>query len=141
MKILILGAGQVGTSVASALASENNDITVVDTDHQRLRDLAEKLDIRTVIGHASLPDVLAQAGAEEAELLVAVTSSDEVNLIACQVAQPPLSKVTFLWPNAFSRYQMRAAWRPPSSQYATTCVSFPIPAASIVFANASGRGR
>ncbi|KFN49897.1 Trk system potassium transporter TrkA [Arenimonas composti] len=87
MKILILGAGQVGTSVATSLASENNDITVVDTDHQRLRDLAEKLDIRTVVGHASLPSVLAQAGAEEAELLVAVTSSDEVNLIACQVAQ------------------------------------------------------
>ncbi len=86
MKILILGAGQVGMSVASALATENNDITVVDTDHQRLRDLAERLDLRTVVGHASLPSVLAQAGAEEAELLVAVTSSDEVNLIACQVA-------------------------------------------------------
>lgn len=87
MKILILGAGQVGSSVAAALASENNDITVVDTDHQRLRELAEKLDIRTIVGHASLPSVLAQAGAEEAELLVAVTSSDEVNLIACQVGQ------------------------------------------------------
>ena len=87
MKILILGAGQVGTSVAASLATENNDITVVDTDHQRLRDLAEKLDIRTVVGHASLPSVLAQAGAEEANLLVAVTSSDEVNLVACQVAE------------------------------------------------------
>ena len=87
MKILILGAGQVGTSVAASLATENNDITVVDTDHQRLRELAEKLDIRTVVGHASLPSVLAQSGAEEAELLVAVTSSDEVNLVACQVAE------------------------------------------------------
>lgn len=87
MKILILGAGQVGSSVAAALASENNDITVVDTDHQRLRELAEKLDIRTIIGHASLPSVLAQAGAEETGLLVAVTSSDEVNLVACQVAE------------------------------------------------------
>src|SRR5512141_3016566 len=87
MKILILGAGQVGSSVAAALATEKNDITVVDTDHQRLRDLAEKLDIRTVVGHASLPSVLAQAGAEEAGLLVAVTSSDEVNLVACQVAE------------------------------------------------------
>ena len=86
MKILILGAGQVGSSVAAALATENNDITVVDTDHQRLRDLAERLDIRTVVGHASLPSVLAQAGAEEAEMLVAVTSSDEVNLVASQVA-------------------------------------------------------
>src|SRR3546814_4722558 len=71
MKILILGAGQVGTSVAAALASENNDITVVDTDTARLRDLSERLDIRTVIGHASLPSVLGQAGAEDAELLVA----------------------------------------------------------------------
>ncbi|HOZ06401.1 MAG TPA: NAD-binding protein, partial [Arenimonas sp.] len=86
MKILILGAGQVGTSVAAALASENNDITVVDNDIHRLRELSEKLDIRTVAGHASLPSVLSQAGADEAELLVAVTSSDEVNLVACQVA-------------------------------------------------------
>ena len=86
MKILILGAGQVGTSVAAALASENNDITVVDNDVHRLRELSEKLDIRTIIGHASLPSVLSQAGADEADLLVAVTSSDEVNLVACQVA-------------------------------------------------------
>jgi len=87
MKILILGAGQVGSSVAAALATEKNDITVVDTDHQRLRELAEKLDIRTIVGHASLPSVMVQAGAEDAGLLVAVTSSDEVNLIACQVAE------------------------------------------------------
>ncbi len=87
MKILILGAGSVGSSVAAALATEKNDITVVDTDHQRLRELAEKLDIRTIVGHASLPSVMVQAGAEDAGLLVAVTSSDEVNLIACQVAE------------------------------------------------------
>ena len=76
MKILILGAGQVGSSAAAALASENNDITVVDTDHQRLRELAEKLDIRTIVGHASLPSALAQAGAAEADLMVSGTSSD-----------------------------------------------------------------
>jgi trk system potassium uptake protein len=86
MKILILGAGQVGTSVAASLASENNDITIVDHDLHRLRELSEKLDIRTIAGHASLPSVLLHAGADEAELLVAVTSSDEVNLVACQVA-------------------------------------------------------
>jgi trk system potassium uptake protein len=86
MKIIILGAGQVGSSVASALASENNDITVVDTDAGRLKDLAERLDIRTVQGHASLPSVLGHAGAEDADLIIAVTSSDEVNLIACEVA-------------------------------------------------------
>ncbi len=86
MKILILGAGQVGSSVAAALASENNDITVVDADSGRLRELSERLDIRTVVGHASLPSVLGHAGAEDADLLIAVTSSDEVNLVACQVA-------------------------------------------------------
>src|SRR5688572_13067543 len=94
MKILILGAGQVGSSVAAALATEKNDITVVDTDHQKLRELAEKLDIRTVVGHASLPSVLAQAGAEDAGLLVAVTSSDEVNLVACQVVEKLYGKTT-----------------------------------------------
>jgi trk system potassium uptake protein len=86
MKILILGAGQVGSSVAAALASENSDITVVDHDQGRLRELAERLDIRTIVGHASLPSVLGHAGAEDADLVIAVTSSDEVNLIACQVA-------------------------------------------------------
>jgi trk system potassium uptake protein TrkA len=86
MKILILGAGTVGTSVAAALASENNDITVVDTDTLRLRELSEKLDLRTVHGHASHPSVLAQAGIEDTDLIIAVTNSDEVNIIACQVA-------------------------------------------------------
>lgn len=86
MKILILGAGQVGASVAAALATENSDITVVDLDQAKLRDLSERLDIRTIVGHASLPSVLGHAGAEDADLIIAVTSSDEVNLIACQVA-------------------------------------------------------
>ncbi len=86
MKILILGAGTVGTSVAAALSSENNDITVVDTDPQKLRDLSDKLDIRTVLGHASYPSVLSQAGADDADMIMAVTNSDEVNIIACQVA-------------------------------------------------------
>ncbi len=86
MKILILGAGQVGASVAAALTGENNDITVVDNDPRRLEELSERFDLRTVLGHASLPSVLDEAGANDAELVIAVTSSDEVNLIACQVA-------------------------------------------------------
>jgi trk system potassium uptake protein TrkA len=86
MKILVLGAGTVGTSVATALASENNDITVVDTDALKLRELTEKLDLRAVNGHGSHPSVLAQAGAEDADLIIAVTNSDEVNILACQVA-------------------------------------------------------
>lgn len=87
MKILILGAGAVGTSVATALASERNDITVVDTEATKLRELSEKLDLRTVQGHASHPSVLTRAGAEDAEMIIAVTNSDEVNMLACQIAQ------------------------------------------------------
>ncbi|AIZ34907.1 Trk system potassium transporter TrkA [Pseudomonas sp. K1(2024)] len=86
MKIIILGAGQVGGTLAEHLASEANDITVVDTDGERLRDLGDRLDIRTVQGRASLPTVLRQAGADDADLLVAVTNSDETNMVACQVA-------------------------------------------------------
>lgn len=86
MKIIILGAGQVGGSLAASLASEANDITVVDSDNDRLRELSGSLDIRTVTGHASYPAVLREAGAEDADLLVAVTNSDEVNMVACQVA-------------------------------------------------------
>lgn len=86
MKIIILGAGQVGGTLAEHLAGEANDITVVDTDADRLRDLGDRLDIRTVIGRGSFPTVLRQAGADDADMLVAVTNSDEVNMIACQVA-------------------------------------------------------
>ena len=86
MKINILGAGQVGGTLAEHLASEANDITVVDTDGERLRDLGDRLDIRTVQGRASLPNVLRQAGADDADMLVAVTNSDETNMVACQVA-------------------------------------------------------
>ncbi len=86
MKIIILGAGQVGGTLAEHLAGEANDITVVDTDGDRLRSLGDRLDIRTVQGHASFPTVLLKAGAEDADMLVAVTNSDETNMIACQVA-------------------------------------------------------
>ncbi len=86
MKIIILGAGQVGGTLAENLANEENDITIVDTNNARLRDLQEKLDIRTVHGMASFPSVLKQAGADDADMLVAVTNSDEVNMVACQIA-------------------------------------------------------
>ena len=86
MKIIILGAGQVGWSVAQALASEANDITVVDNRPEVLRDLQDRIDIRTVAGPASHPEVLTRAGAEDADMILAVTNSDETNMIACQVA-------------------------------------------------------
>jgi trk system potassium uptake protein TrkA len=86
MKIIILGAGQVGSSVAHNLASEFNDITVVDANSRILLELQDRLDIRTVVGHGAHPDVLQRAGAEDADMIIAVTNSDETNMIACQVA-------------------------------------------------------
>ncbi|MFK7829824.1 MAG: Trk system potassium transporter TrkA [Congregibacter sp.] len=86
MKIIILGAGQVGGTLAEHLADESNDITVVDTNSERLRALKDRLDIGTVTGGASHPDTLLEAGAEDAEMLIAVTNSDEINMMACQVA-------------------------------------------------------
>lgn len=87
MKIIILGAGQVGSTVASHLSSEEaNDVTVVDIQGELLQDLQDRLDIRTVQGHASYPEVLARAGCEDADMLIALTTNDEVNLVACQIA-------------------------------------------------------
>ncbi|MDE1479552.1 Trk system potassium transporter TrkA [Xenorhabdus bovienii] len=86
MKIIILGAGQVGGTLAENLVDENNDITIVDTDTDRLRQLQDKFDLRVVNGHGSHPRVLREAGAEDADMLVAVTNSDETNMIACQIA-------------------------------------------------------
>ncbi len=86
MKIIILGAGQVGTSVAENLVNEANDITVVDIDGERLRELQDRFDLRTLEGHGAHPDVLLRAGAEDADMIIAVTNSDETNMVACQVA-------------------------------------------------------
>jgi len=87
MKIIILGAGQVGGSVAESLVSEANDITIVDTDQHRLQALQDRLDLRTVRGNAALPSVLRDAGAADADLLLAVTQSDQTNLCACRAAE------------------------------------------------------
>jgi trk system potassium uptake protein TrkA len=85
MKILILGAGQVGGTLAENLANEEFDVTLVDNDMAVLEELRDKLDIQTVHGSGSHPDVLRRAGADDADMLIAVTSSDEVNMVACQV--------------------------------------------------------
>lgn len=87
MKILILGAGQVGSSAAYHLSREEaNEVTVVDRNADVLRELQDRLDIRTVVGHAAYPEVLERAGANDADIVVALTDSDETNMIACQVA-------------------------------------------------------
>ena len=87
MKIIILGAGQVGRTAAYHLSREEaNEVTVVDADDAVLRDLQDRLDVRTVNGNAANPAVLEAAGCADANLLVALTSSDEVNMVACHVA-------------------------------------------------------
>jgi trk system potassium uptake protein TrkA len=87
MKILILGAGQVGRTAASHLSREPaNEVTVVDTNEELLRDVQDRLDVRAVAGHAAHPSVLEAAGIADTEVLVALTSSDEVNIVACQIA-------------------------------------------------------
>ena len=86
MKIIILGAGQVGGTLTEHLADEQNDVTVVDSSDSALRQLQERLDIRTVKGDASKPTTLADAGAQDADMLIAVTDSDEVNMLAGAIA-------------------------------------------------------
>ena len=86
MKIIILGAGQVGGTLAEHLADEQNDITVVDERAATLKRLQERLDIRTVLGNGAHPSALLNAGAEDADMLIAVTDSDEINMLACSVA-------------------------------------------------------
>ncbi len=94
MRIVILGAGQVGASVAEALASEANDITIVDQNGGELAALADRLDVRTVTGNAAYPSILKTAGIEDAEMLVAVTQSDQTNLVACKIARTLFSVPT-----------------------------------------------
>ena len=86
MKILILGAGRVGESVAESLVSEQNDITVIDTDPQRLALLQDRMDLRGVVGNGIQPSVLREAGAEDADMLIACAPLDETNLVACKIA-------------------------------------------------------
>ena len=86
MKIIILGAGQVGGTLAENLVGEQNEITLVDTNSEKLRELQDKMDLQVVTGHGSHPDVLEKAGAVDADMIIAVTSDDATNMIACQIA-------------------------------------------------------
>ena len=86
MKIIILGANPVGSALAETLSKEKNDITIVDADGEKLRELNDRLDVKVTEGAPSLPDVLESAGAIDSEMLIAVTDSDEVNMVACRVA-------------------------------------------------------
>ena len=86
MKIIICGAGKVGTSIARHLVDQGSDVTVIDSSHKLIDDLREKVDLKTVIGSASNPSVLKNAGAEDSDMIIAVTLQDEINMVACQMA-------------------------------------------------------
>ncbi len=104
MKILILGAGQVGSTAAFSLAREEaNEVTIVDRNPDVLRELQDRLDVRTVVGNASHPDVLERAGCREADIIIALTSSDEINMLACQIAF-----TLFRTPTRIARIRARA---------------------------------
>lgn len=108
MKIIILGAGQVGATLAENLVGEQNDITVVDSNDDKLRALQDRFDLQVVHGHGSHPDILKKAGAEDADMVIAVTNSDEVNIVACQVAysifNTPL-KIARIRTNQYLKYR------------------------------------
>jgi trk system potassium uptake protein TrkA len=115
MRVLICGAGQVGFGIAQRLAAEHNNVTVVDQSPQLISAIRDTLDVRGFVGHGSHPDVLAQAGADDADMIIAVTLHDEVNMVACQVAHSLFNVPTKIarvraqsylakhWSNLFSR--------------------------------------
>ncbi|MGC2854207.1 Trk system potassium transporter TrkA [Novispirillum sp. DQ9] len=118
MKVIICGAGQVGYNIARYLSGENNDITVIDQRPELIRKISDGLDVKAVVGHASHPDVLEQAGVGDCDMLIAVTHADEVNMVACQVAHSLFNVPTKIarvrnqsylnpmWGNLFSREHM-----------------------------------
>ena len=86
MKVIICGAGQVGWQIARQLSGERNDVTLVDVNADLVRRATDTLDVQGVVGFASYPDVLEKAGARDADMIIAATHSDEVNMVACEVA-------------------------------------------------------
>mgnify|MGYP001594172899 FL=1 len=118
MRLIICGAGQVGYNIAAYLTREDNDITVIDREPQLIGRINNELDVNGIVGHASDPEILAQAGARECDMIIAVTYSDEVNMIACQIAHSlfnvpkkiaRIRRQTYLdpaWSNLFSRAHM-----------------------------------
>ncbi len=94
MKIIIIGAGQVGGTLAENLVGEKNEITLIDVDREILRELQDKMDLQVIVGHGSHPDILKKAGAEDADMVIAVTNDDSTNMLTCQVAYSLFSTPT-----------------------------------------------
>jgi len=107
MKVIVCGAGQVGFVIAKYLSGENNDVTMIDQRPDLIRRVGDMLDVRCVLGHAAHPHVLEQAGAGDADMIIAVTQSDEVNMVACQVAHS-----LFKLPTKIARVRSQAYLQP-----------------------------
>ncbi len=99
MKVIVCGAGQVGFDIARQLSGEHNDVTVIDQSPEQVRRINDNLDVHGLVGLASHPDVLEEAGAGEADMIIAVTFTDEVNMVACQVAHSPGAGAKLSSPN------------------------------------------
>jgi trk system potassium uptake protein TrkA len=118
MKVLICGAGQVGFGIAERLSAENNDVSIIDNSATLVQRVSDSLDVSGFVGHGSHPDVLDEAGARDADMIIAVTLHDEVNMVACQVAHSLFNIPTKIariraqsylephWRNLFSREHM-----------------------------------
>jgi len=118
MKVIVCGAGQVGFNIAKQLAAEHNDVTVIDQSRELVKRVNDQLDVKSIVGHAARPNVLNQAGASEADMIVAVTQIDEINMMVCQVAHSLFNVSTRIarvrsqeylrpeWSNLFSRNHM-----------------------------------
>lgn len=118
MRVIICGAGQVGYGIAAYLSREENDVTVIDIAPHLIAQINDELDVNGLVGHASNPDILSAAGANDADMIIAVTKSDEVNMVACQVAHSlfgvpkkiaRIREQSYLnpaWANMFSRSHM-----------------------------------
>ena len=107
MKVIVCGAGQVGFNIARQLATERNDVVVIDQSENLVRKVTDRLDVGGVSGYASRPDILREAGAQDADMLIAVTYSDEVNMVACQVAH-----TIFQIPRKIARIRAQAYLEP-----------------------------
>ncbi len=107
MKVIVCGAGLVGTTIARQLAAEGNEVTVIDQSPEQAHKVAETYDLRSIVGHASHPDVLDRAGAADADMLIAVTYADEVNMVACEVA-----RAIFKVPTKIARIRAQSYLKP-----------------------------
>ena len=115
MQVIVCGAGQVGLTIARHLAAENNGVTVVDSRRNLIQKIGDTEDFSAIVGFASHPDVLERAGAEDCDMIIAVTYSDEVNMIACKIAHALFDvpiKIARVRDQILSRPAMVAAVQP-----------------------------